>query len=206
MRILLSVQCAEGHQETWEQLAHFEGWEGEDHQSHLYSFAFIILISKESIMYNSCGPKGLTEHLPVRGGCHKHTGQEMLVTQTCHSALYSLAKGGSRQGRLHGARDQVFHFFLFSNLSYFRVIIQPFLESSHKVEMDEQLWFPEKGEEAWSSITGSLSLSPHPRKDLMAQVLWVLSENCALSSLFTSRFVWSLCCVQLFVTPWTAER
>ena len=57
---------------NWEQLAHFEGWEGEDHQSHLYSFAFIILISKESIMYNSCGPKGLTEHLPVRGGCHKH--------------------------------------------------------------------------------------------------------------------------------------
>ena len=68
--------------------------------------------------------------------------------QTCHSALYSSAKGGSRQGRVHGARDLVFHFFLFSNLSYFRVVIQPFLESSHNVEMDEQLWFPEREEEA----------------------------------------------------------
>ena len=41
MRILLSDQCAEGHQVTWEQLAQFEGWDGEDQQSHLYSLAFI---------------------------------------------------------------------------------------------------------------------------------------------------------------------
>ena len=99
-------------------------------------------------MYNSSSTKGLTDHLPVRGGGQEHTGQEIPVTQTCHSALYSLAKGGSRQGRVHGARHQVFHFFLFSSLSYFRVIIQPFLESSHKAEMDEQLWFPARGDEA----------------------------------------------------------
>lgn len=110
MRILLSDQCAEGHQVTWEQLAQFEEWDREDQQSHLYSLAFIFLIPKEITMYNSCGTKGLTEHLTVRGGGQEHMGQEMRVTQTCHSALYSLAKGGSRQGRVHGARDQVFHF------------------------------------------------------------------------------------------------
>ena len=197
MRILLSDQCAEGHQVTWEQLAHFEGWEGEDQQSHLYSFAFIFLISKEIIMCNSCGPKGLTEHLPVRGGCHEHTGQEMLVTQTCHSALYSLAKGGSRQGRVHGARDREFHFFLFSDLSYFRVIIQPFLESSHKVEMDEQLWFLEREEEAGSSITGPLSLSPHPRKDLVAQVLCSVRELCPKFSLHQSLCLVTMLCPAL---------
>lgn len=91
-----------GIQVTWEQLAHFGGSEREDTLKTSKSFftvlpdAGLLLISKEIVIYNSCGTKELTEHLPVRGGFHEHTGQKVQVTLTCPSALYSSAKGGNR--------------------------------------------------------------------------------------------------------------